>query len=37
MCWNNLRDIIGFPEEELMKIEEQISNTIFSHCYPVRL
>jgi len=31
---NNPREIIGLPEEELMKIEEQVSNIIFDRCYP---
>lgn len=31
---NNPREMIGLPEEELMKIEEQVSNIIFDRCYP---
>ena len=31
---NNPREIIGLPEEELVKIEEQVSNIIFDRCYP---
>ena len=31
---DNPREIVGLPEEELVKIEEQISNIIFDRCYP---
>lgn len=34
---NNPREIVGLPEEELVKIEEQISNIIFDRCYPAIL
>lgn len=34
---NNPREIVGLPEEELVKIEEQISNIIFNRCYPAIL
>lgn len=34
---NNPREITGLPEEELMSIEEQISNIIFERCYPAVL
>lgn len=29
------REIMGLPEDELLQIEEQISNLIFDHCQPV--
>ena len=28
------REVIGLPEMELVAMEEQISNIIFSRCYP---
>ena len=31
------RTVIGLPENELMKIEEQIANIIFDKCYPAIL
>jgi UDP-N-acetylglucosamine 2-epimerase len=31
---NNPREVIGLPEKELVAMEEQISNIIFSRCYP---
>ena len=34
---NNPREIIGLLEEDLMKIEEQVSNIIFDRCYPAIL
>ena len=34
---NNPREITGLPEEDLVKIEEQISNIIFDRCYPAIL
>ena len=34
---NNPREITGLPEEELVKIEEQVSNIIFDSCYPAIL
>ncbi|MDD4439851.1 MAG: ATP-binding protein, partial [Tissierellia bacterium] len=34
---NNPREIVGLPEDELVKIEEQISNIIFDRCYPAIL
>ena len=34
---NNPREIVGLPEEELVSIEEQISNIIFDRCYPAIL
>ena len=34
---NNPREITGLPEEDLMKIEEQVSNIIFDRCYPAVL
>ena len=34
---NNPREIVGLPEEELMKIEEQVSSIIFDRCYPAVL
>jgi len=34
---NNPREIVGLPEEKLMKIEEQISSIIFDRCYPAVL
>ena len=34
---NNPRKIVGLPEDELTKIEEQISNIIFDRCYPTIL
>ena len=34
---NNPREITGLPEEDLMKIEEQVSNIIFDRCYPAIL
>lgn len=34
---NNPREIVGLPEDELTKIEEQISNIIFDRCYPAIL
>ncbi|AEI50625.1 ATP-binding protein [Runella slithyformis] len=32
---NEPRELIGIPEEELMNVEERISNLIHDHCYPV--
>ena len=32
---NEPREIIGIPEDDLLKMEEQISNLIHDHCYPV--
>jgi Predicted transcriptional regulator containing an HTH domain and an uncharacterized domain shared with the mammalian protein Schlafen len=34
---NNPRKVTGLPEDELMSIEEQISNIIFDRCYPAIL
>lgn len=34
---NNPREIVGLPEDELIKIEEKISNIIFDRCYPAIL
>ncbi|MDR0575256.1 MAG: putative DNA binding domain-containing protein [Tannerella sp.] len=34
---DNPREIVGLPEEDLMKIEEQVSNIIFDRCYPAIL
>ncbi len=34
---NNPREIVGLPEEELMKIEEQVSSIIYDRCYPAVL
>lgn len=34
---NEPREIVGLPEEDLMKIEEQISSIIFDRCYPAVL
>lgn len=34
---NEPREIIGLPEDDLMKIEEQVSNIIFDRCYPAIL
>jgi len=34
---NNPRAIVGLPEEELVALEEQISNVIFDRCYPAIL
>ena len=31
---DNPREIIGLAEDEMMKIEEQISNLIYDRCYP---
>ena len=31
---NQPRDVIGVPEEQLLKIEEKISNIIHDNCYP---
>lgn len=31
------REIVGVPEKDLIKIEEQISNTIYEKCYPTIL
>ncbi|WP_315821673.1 ATP-binding protein [Paraflavitalea speifideaquila] len=32
---NDPREIVGIPEDDLFKVEEQISNFIHDHCYPV--
>jgi ATP-dependent DNA helicase RecG len=32
---NEPRELVGVPEDELMKMEEQISNLIHDQCYPV--
>jgi ATP-dependent DNA helicase RecG len=32
---NDPREIFGIPEDDLLKIEEQISDLIHAHCYPV--
>ena len=32
---NEPREVVGFPDEELFRLEEQISNLIHDHCYPV--
>jgi predicted HTH transcriptional regulator len=32
---DNPREIVGVPEEDLMQIEEQISNLIFDNCAPI--
>ena len=34
---NSPREIVGLPEEELIKTEEKISNIIFDRCYPAVL
>jgi predicted HTH transcriptional regulator len=34
---NDPREVTGLPEEELMAIEEQVSNIIFDRCYPAIL
>jgi predicted HTH transcriptional regulator len=34
---NQPRDIIGVPEEQLLEIEEKISNIIHDNCYPLIL
>ena len=34
---NNPREVTGLPEDELMSIEEQVSNIIFDRCYPAIL
>lgn len=34
---DNPRDILGLPEEELIKMEERISNLIYDRCYPTIL
>ncbi len=34
---NSPREIVGLPEEELIKIEEKISNIISNRCYPAIL
>ena len=34
---DNPREIVGLPEEELVAMEEQISNIIFNRCYPAIL
>jgi len=34
---NSPREIVGLPEEELVTIEEQISNIIYDRCYPAIL
>ena len=34
---NNPREIVGLPEEELVALEEQISNIIYDRCYPAIL
>ncbi|ADR18489.1 RNA-binding domain-containing protein [Calditerrivibrio nitroreducens] len=34
---NNPREIIGVPEEELLEIEETITNIISDNCYPIIL
>lgn len=31
---DNPREVIGLPEMELVEMEEQIANIIFSRCYP---
>lgn len=31
---DNPREVIGVPEEDLLQIEEKISNTIHDNCYP---
>jgi ATP-dependent DNA helicase RecG len=32
---NEPRVLVGIPEDELMQLEEQISNLIHDQCYPV--
>lgn len=32
---DNPRKLVGVPEEELLSLEEQISNIIFDHCQPI--
>ena len=34
---DNERNVIGLPEEELTRVEEQISNLIYDRCYPTIL
>ena len=34
---NDPREITGIPEEDLMPIEEQVSNIVFDRCYPTIL
>lgn len=34
---NNPREIVGLAEDELIKIEEKISNIVFDRCYPAIL
>ncbi|MDR1161057.1 MAG: putative DNA binding domain-containing protein [Tannerellaceae bacterium] len=34
---NNPREITGLPEDNLIQIEEQVSNIIFDRCYPAIL
>lgn len=34
---DNPREIVGLLEEKLFKLEEQISNLIYEHCYPAIL
>ncbi len=34
---DNPRSIAGLPEDELVELEEQISNIIFTRCYPTIL
>ncbi len=34
---NNPREIVGLPEDELIKIEEKISNVVYDRCYPAIL
>lgn len=29
------REIVGLPEDDLMQIEEKLSNFIYDHCYPI--
>ena len=32
---NDPRELTGIPEDDLFKMEEQISNIIHDHCYPI--
>lgn len=34
---DNPREITGLPEDDLIALEEQISNIVFSRCYPAIL
>ncbi|MDR1938718.1 MAG: putative DNA binding domain-containing protein, partial [Tannerellaceae bacterium] len=34
---NEPREIVGLPEDDLMALEEQVSNIIFDRCYPTIL